>query len=52
MLVVLRSDLNVNKGEIIDMDNSTNLLLASFRHNTSAITWDIITRFIKEFETS
>lgn len=52
MLAVLRNDLSADKEEIIDMDNSSDLLLASLGHNTSAITWDIITRFAKDDETS
>ena len=35
-----------------DMDDSTDLLLASVGHNTSAITWDLVKRFTKDDETS
>lgn len=51
MLAVLSYN-NINKEEIINMDNSTNLLLASFGHNAPAITWDIIIRIAKDDETN
>ena len=50
MLAVMRSD--HNNYEIIDMDSSTDLLLASVGHNASAITWDLVKRFTKNDETS
>ena len=48
MLAVLRSEHNNHD----DMDDSTDLLLASVGHNTSTNTWDIVNRFTKDNETS
>ena len=48
MLAVMRSDHDNDD----DMDDSTDLLLASVGHNTSAITWDLVKRSAKDDETS
>lgn len=52
MLPFLIKDISLDKGEIIDQDNSTDLLLASFGFSTASITWDQIKRFTRDDEMS
>ena len=52
MLAFLRNEVSINEGEIINQDNSPNLLLASFGYTTASITWDQIKRFTRDNETS
>ena len=52
MLAFYRIDIGINEGEIIDQDNSPDLLLASFGYSTASITWDQIKRLTRDDVTS
>ena len=52
MLAFMRRDVGLDKGEIIDQDNSPDILLASFGYSTASITWDLIKKFMRGAEVS